>query len=127
MLHLICSAQTDLQVRFGEWHSQKFATYKGDTTSYRLSMLSVPENRLASKTSIIQLKVVVFPSKTGSNLSPLVFLAGGPGQSGVNYLRQEFFQKPIFKLQENHDVILLDQRGQGQACLLWSTKFHLPI
>ncbi|GAB2607435.1 alpha/beta hydrolase [Spirosoma areae] len=92
-----------------------FKTYTGDTITYELGWLAVPENRLKNPTNTIELAVVRLKAKNARSDFPVVFLAGGPGQSGINYLNEEYFQRLVFPLQQTHDVILLDQRGCGQS------------
>lgn len=63
----------------------------------------------------LRLAVIRLPA-TGPNPSPtpLVYLAGGPGQAGN--LGLSIFtpaESPPSKLRENHSLLLLDQRGTG--------------
>lgn len=90
-------------------------SYNGDTIHYNTSFFSVPENRMSNDTKTISLKVLIVKSSSSSPAFPVVFLAGGPGQSGINYIRQDYFQDVICSLQKHHDVILLDQRGCGSS------------
>ena len=93
----------------------KMKAHAGDSVSFGMAQIDVPENRLSVKSNIIQLTILKLKAKTTTSNYPIVFLAGGPGQSGVNYIREEYFQKLIFQLQKNHDIILLDQRGSGRS------------
>lgn len=98
--------------------------YTGDSISYSLAKINVPENRLATNTNTIQLSILKLKAKSQTPLYPIIFLAGGPGQSGINYIKEEYFQKLIFQLQEDHDIILLDQRGSGSS--LPSLVYKVP-
>lgn len=89
--------------------------YTGDSISYNLAKINVPENRLDTNTNTIQLSILKLKAKSQTPLFPILFLAGGPGQSGINYIKEEYFQKLIFQLQEDHDIVLLDQRGTGSS------------
>ncbi|NOK57855.1 MAG: hypothetical protein GFH27_549287n159 [Chloroflexi bacterium AL-W] len=63
----------------------------------------------------IRLAVVRLPA-TGPNPSPtpVVYLAGGPGQAGnVGLSLFTTDESPSSKLRENHTLLLLDQRGTG--------------
>lgn len=51
-------------------------------------------------------------------------MSGGPGQSGISYIEEEYFQALIFDLQQDHDITLLDQRGCGRSTP--SLAFPLP-
>jgi pimeloyl-ACP methyl ester carboxylesterase len=63
----------------------------------------------------LRLAVIRLPA-TGPNPSPtpLVYLAGGPGQAG-NVALASFTtaESPASQLRENHTLLLLDQRGTG--------------
>ena len=54
--------------------------------------------------------------KLKSNSTPIFFFAGGPGQAASELWVQ--LQEPLRKLQKNHDIVLLDQRGTGAASSL---------
>jgi pimeloyl-ACP methyl ester carboxylesterase len=51
-----------------------------------------------------------FPDRT-----PIVFLAGGPGDSGIGWLRHAPFREVFERVALSRDVILLDQRGCGDS------------
>lgn len=52
--------------------------------------------------------------RTGATAPPVVYLAGGPGGSGVEAARG--VRWPIFRaVQQEADIILLDQRGTGRS------------
>lgn len=107
-----------------EFKTLKFQTHSGDSILYDFGMLKVPENRLANNPSIIEVAVLRLKARAKISGFPIVFLAGGPGQSGIDYIKEEYFQNLIFPLQEDHDIILLDQRGSGRS--LPSLEFKLP-
>ena len=105
-----------------------FATYTGDSIPYEFGMLKVPENRLRKETKQIEIAALRFrksnlagktydtaTSADAGSAAPIVFLSGGPGQSGIDYIKEEYFQKLIFQLQKHTDIILLDQRGVGRS------------
>ncbi len=74
--------------------------------------LWVPENRRNPKSRLIELAFVRFKSTSPNPASPIVYLAGGPGGSGIAAARGTRF--PVFMaMREVADVIALDQRGVG--------------
>jgi pimeloyl-ACP methyl ester carboxylesterase len=76
--------------------------------------LTVPESRKRPGGRTIKLAVVRFKA-TGKNPGPpIVYLAGGPGASGIQDSRDSRFA--IFQaLREFGDVIAFDQRGTGES------------
>ena len=79
--------------------------------------LSVPEDPSAPDGSEIELLVARVPSLSAApNLDPLVIIAGGPGQSAVDfYPRVRAAFEPI---RRERDILLIDQRGTGGSALL---------
>ncbi len=76
--------------------------------------LSVPENPDAPRGPKLSLFVARVPALTATpKPDPLVLIAGGPGQSTVDFyleLRQAF--EPV---RRDRDIVLLDQRGTGRS------------
>ncbi|MBA4852528.1 alpha/beta fold hydrolase [Emticicia sp. BO119] len=93
----------------------KFKPSIGDSITYEYGFLKVPENRKVTGTHDIKLAVLRLKAKKPTTNFPILFLSGGPGQSGISYIQEEYFQVLIFNLQEDHDIILLDQRGSGRS------------
>lgn len=90
----------------------QFESRAGDIVDAERGEISVPENRANPQSRRISLELVRFPATTSSPGSPIVYLAGGPGGSGVDAARGPRF--PLFMaLREVGDVIALDQRGTG--------------
>jgi pimeloyl-ACP methyl ester carboxylesterase len=74
--------------------------------------LTVPENRQKANSRLIQIAFVRFKSTSKNPGAPIVYLAGGPGGSGIAAARGTRF--PLFMaMREVADVIALDQRGVG--------------
>jgi pimeloyl-ACP methyl ester carboxylesterase len=72
----------------------------------------VPENRGDPESRLIKLAFVRFASTNPNPDAPIVYLAGGPGGSGVGTARGGRF--PLFMaLRAVADVIAFDQRGTG--------------
>ncbi len=127
LISVLCSAQTDTSKQTNQeiiFHEFKMKAHTGDSIAYSLSQVNVPENRLSINSNTIQLSILKLKAKSKTPSFPVLFLAGGPGQSGINYIREEYFQKLIFQLQEDHDIILLDQRGSGRS--LPSLVYKVP-
>src|SRR5215510_14272644 len=77
-----------------------------------LGHLFVPENRRNPNSRLIELAFVRFRSTASNPGPPVVYLAGGPGGSGVAAARGSRF--PLFMaMREIGDVIAIDQRGTG--------------
>jgi len=91
--------------------------------------LLVPETRKNPRARMIALAFIRFKSTAQKPLSPIVYLAGGPGDSGINDFRGA--PLPFLNvLRSIADVILLDQRGTGASesrDLRCSSKQGLPL
>lgn len=89
-----------------------FESASGQKVDVEFGELSVPENRQKPNSRLIQLAFVRFKSTSPNPASPIVYLAGGPGGSGLGAARGTRF--PLFlAMREVADVIALDQRGVG--------------
>lgn len=76
--------------------------------------LFVPENRSNPQSNLIELAFVRFKSTAKNPGPPIVYLAGGPGGSGIGTAAGSRF--PLFMaLREIADVIAFDQRGTGYS------------
>lgn len=105
-----------------------FKANSGESTDAVEGHLWVPENRNNPNSRKIRINYVRFPA-TGSNKgSPIIYLAGGPGGSGIGTAKWRRY--PLFQaLREFGDVIALDQRGTGQSqqaapCV---SDVHIPL
>ncbi len=95
-------------------HFEPYAFIAADGTEVAAEMgtLQVPENRSRPDSRKIGLKFVRFASTATEPGSPIVYLAGGPGGSGLAAATGSRF--PLFMaFREIADVIALDQRGTG--------------
>ena len=99
-----------------------FKANSGETVQAFKGWLQVPENRSNPTSRLIKLDYVRFPqalsendesSTEGNKLNakpPIVYLAGGPGGSGITTAKYARF--PLFMaMREFGDVIAFDQRG----------------
>jgi pimeloyl-ACP methyl ester carboxylesterase len=78
-----------------------------------LGRLLVPERRSNPDSRLIELAFVRLKSTSQEPGPPLLFLAGGPGISGIDELRSETLYPWFAALRQVGDVIALDQRGTG--------------
>ena len=92
----------------------QFQSQAGDSVSAYEGTLMVPENRAAPDSRMITLKYVRFPATGDTDGAPIVYLAGGPGGSGIQTAKYDRF--PLFMaMREFGDVIAYDQRGTGAS------------
>lgn len=75
----------------------------------------VPENRANPKNNLIELAFVRLKTANPAPLAPLVYLAGGPGDSGTRLADSPQALSEWLPYLELCDVILLDQRGTGRS------------
>ena len=89
-----------------------FENDKKEKVDAEFGTLLVPENRSNPESNLIELAFVRFKSTAKNPGSPIVYLAGGPGGSGIFAAKGSRF--PLFMaLREIGDVIAYDQRGTG--------------
>lgn len=86
----------------------------GVKSQVKCGQLEVPENYSKPEEEKISINFVVLPAIDNSDKkTPLMFLAGGPGQAAAELasgLRQVFNE-----VRKTRDLILVDQRGTGQS------------
>ncbi len=88
--------------------------HKGQTVSAYKGYYEVTENRKTAKSRKLKLHYVRFPSTNKNPGPPIVYLAGGPGGSGISTAKYRRFGL-FMALREVADVIALDQRGTGES------------
>lgn len=91
-----------------------FEARSGDTTEGLKGYLMVPENRTDPESRMIRLEYVRFPTTGDPKGSPIVYLAGGPGGSGIQTAKGPRFEL-FMAMREFGDVIAFDQRGTGAS------------
>jgi pimeloyl-ACP methyl ester carboxylesterase len=91
-----------------------FATQKGEKIDAERGTFVVPENRANPDSAKIELAFVRFKSTAKNPGNPIVYLAGGPGGSGVGAAMGGRFAL-FTALREVADVIAYDQRGTGMS------------
>jgi pimeloyl-ACP methyl ester carboxylesterase len=90
--------------------------------------LMVPESRKKNNDKVIALQVIRLKSTNPKPGPPIIYLAGGPGTSGIQMLQTE--RLIIFDaLRAFGDVIIFDQRGTGvsKPVLTSSKRLDLPL
>ena len=91
-----------------------FENSKKEKVESEFGTLFVPENRTDPQSNLIELAFVRFKSTAKNPGPPIVYLAGGPGGSGIGTATGSRF--PLFMaLREIADVIAFDQRGTGYS------------
>lgn len=91
-----------------------FRLADGSDLAAERGAFSVPENRNDPDSRRIEIGFVRFRSTNPNPGAPIVYLAGGPGGSGVGAAQGP--RQPIFlALRAVADVIALDQRGTGMS------------
>jgi len=79
--------------------------------------LQVPENYQQLEGRQISINFAVLPAIDNSdNKSPLMFLAGGPGQAAVELATG--LNRVFHEVRKTRDIILVDQRGTGKSSAL---------
>ena len=90
----------------------RYVAGDGQETDAERGFFEVPEDRRIASSRRIRLGYVRFASTSKNPGPPIIYLAGGPGGSGVRTAMGPRF--PIFMaLREVADVIAFDQRGTG--------------
>lgn len=87
---------------------------RGDTVAAFEGTVRVPADRSAPASGSLELRYVRFPSTADDPGAPIVYLAGGPGGSGIAGARGNRFEF-LMALRRVADVIAFDQRGTGAS------------
>jgi pimeloyl-ACP methyl ester carboxylesterase len=105
-----------------------FVSRAKDTVQAELGTFKVLEDRENNLNDSIQLSFVRFKSINPNPGSPIIYLSGGPGGSGIETAKGRRFEL-FMKLREKADVIAFDQRGTGLSNQLpncpYSVDFEL--
>jgi pimeloyl-ACP methyl ester carboxylesterase len=108
------SAQAGSQQSALTLRPHTFTAADGSTTNAELGTFDVPEHRAAPSSRRIEISFVRFRSTAAVPGPPIVYLAGGPGVSGIATAQGRRY--PLFQaLRSVADVIVLDQRGTGPS------------
>lgn len=90
---------------FETWSKQRIEAFRGE--------LQVPENRQVEGSRTIPLKYVRLPATGNASGPPILYLAGGPGGSGIQAINYRYAM--FMAMRQYGDVIALDQRGTGDS------------
>ncbi len=94
------------------WSPYSYELRSGEKIEAQLGSLTVPARRRGGHAATIELRFVRLPALGPTSGTPIIYLAGGPGSSGIDAGRGDRW--PLFdSLRRHGDVILLDQRGTG--------------
>lgn len=91
-----------------------FKSNSGKVVEAELGSFHVQENRTKNNGKQIELFFVRFKSTNPNPGNPIVYLAGGPGGSGINTAQGPRFEL-FMAMREVADVIAFDQRGTGRS------------
>jgi pimeloyl-ACP methyl ester carboxylesterase len=111
---LLLAAGTAVAQKAGDLklEARVFESATGEKVNADFGRLLVPENRKNPKSRLIEIAFARFKSTAERPGPPIIYLAGGPGGSGMGAARGSRF--PLFMaMREVADVIALDQRGVG--------------
>ena len=111
-----CAAQVPSpieQVKSGVDFSDQKISWEACDAGFECSAVAVPLDHLNPDGQVFELALI---RKTGTqNLSPLLINPGGPGASGVSYLRDSYESLGTEKLRSNFQLIGFDPRGVGES------------
>jgi pimeloyl-ACP methyl ester carboxylesterase len=80
----------------------------------RCGSLEVPENPNHPAVRKLRIAAAVIPATGGKPLpDPIVILMGGPGEDAIG--SAEIYVKQFTTLLQDHDILLVDQRGTGRS------------
>jgi pimeloyl-ACP methyl ester carboxylesterase len=75
----------------------------------------VPEDRSGGDDRMLPVRVVVFPATgPGRQPDPVVWFAGGPGDSAVDTISRV---RPLLAANTNRDLVFIEQRGTGASAM----------
>ncbi len=130
ILFLICSTSACKSAVTQQGHisfkPEKIQIDKDYSIQAETGTLDVPENRKLNKDKRITLPVIRLKSTSPNPGMPIIYLAGGPGISGISMLKTE--RLIIFDaLRAYGDVIIFDQRGTGTSKPLMTSLKPLDL
>jgi pimeloyl-ACP methyl ester carboxylesterase len=111
-----------------QWGASMLTSNAGELIAADTTSISLPERTDRPAGARVRLPVMRLRSSSATPGAPLVFVAGGPGESGLVTARGELFPY-LAALRQIGDVILYDQRGTGLASprLTVDEQMNLPL
>jgi pimeloyl-ACP methyl ester carboxylesterase len=98
---------------------------KGLTIEARSGRLEVPENRSEPGSRTIAVEFLRLGSTAKNPRAPTFYLAGGPGQRGINERPEALdFWAPFLAVS---DVVLINQRGTNDTSVVWRWDGPPPL
>lgn len=111
-----CTAQVPSpieQVQSGVDFSQQQISWEACDAGFECSEVAVPLDHLNPDGQVFEIALI---RKAGTdNLPPLLINPGGPGASGVAYVRDSYESLGTEKLRSNFQLIGFDPRGVGES------------
>ena len=90
-----------------------------DSTWVNCGTVTVPQDRAnpnSKKLAPVVLSVVVYEAPSARSKTPLVFLAGGPGEPAIDVVTEVFLPSPVGQLTlRERPIIAFNQRGIGDS------------
>ena len=111
-----------------EWTAFTFESDAGEKTDAERAVITVPASHAKPSAPAIRLPLIRFKSKASTPGAPIIYLAGGPGNSGLSAARRDQYYPGLMALREIADVIVFDQRGTGasEPSLNVDIRFNAP-
>lgn len=101
------------QIQSGTGFYDQQITWQACDSGFECSSVAVPLDHLNQDEQVFEIALI---RKAGtSNLKPLLINPGGPGASGVDYLRDNYDSLGTTALRENFQIIGFDPRGVGRS------------
>ena len=95
-------------------NSQSIKSCTAGGLAARCGTLIVPENRLTGEGRTIPVRFVVIPAASADKApDPVVYFAGGPGDSAVDEIPSEL--TVLQGLNVHRDLVFIEQRGTGRS------------
>ena len=91
-----------------------FSPWRPAVLQAQLGRFKVPETHQSGSSRQIELAFVRLPSVSKRPGPPIVWLSGGPGDSGIGDLKTPILEL-FLELTRLGDVLILDQRGTGRS------------
>ena len=111
-----CKAQVPSpieQVQSGVDFSNQQISWEACDTGFECSAVAVPLDHLNPDGQVFEIALI---RKAGTdNLPPLLINPGGPGASGVAYVRDSYESLGTEKLRSDFQLIGFDPRGVGES------------
>lgn len=112
-----------------EWTPIAFTSGSGERAEAETAWITVPERHANPGGPKVRLPLLRFRSANPNPGPPIVYLAGGPGNSGMAAATRDLYFPIAMAMREVADVVFYDQRGTGTAepSLNITGTFELPL